>query len=113
MVAGNCIGPASAPAKPHLRQKKIQNFFRNGRNYDIYLKLFAFVNQANPYIDGSGMPTTRVINWKTPSWLFWLAAPFAPLFIAMGALLCVFLTMTLGHDQSDQRVRQRPAKRRR
>jgi hypothetical protein len=43
--------------------------------------------------------TADIQAWRqVPKWLYWLAAPLAPAFIALGAVLCVGLSLALGQE---------------
>lgn len=43
------------------------------------------------------MRSAPIIAWKTPPrWLYWVAAPFAPVFVALGALMCVVISVIIG-----------------
>jgi hypothetical protein len=48
------------------------------------------------------MQTAGVAGWKPmPKWLYWVAAPLAPAFIAIGAVLCIGLSLVLGQEPID------------
>jgi hypothetical protein len=60
------------------------------------------------------METAGTENWKPmPRWLYWIAAPVAPAFIAVGALLCIGLSLALGQDPIEPRDPRRWPTRRR
>jgi hypothetical protein len=54
------------------------------------------------------MRSVPITAWKTPPrWLYWVAAPFAPVFVALGAVLCVVISVIIGELPARGRNRNR------
>ncbi len=55
------------------------------------------------------MRSAPLVVWRTPPrWLYWVAAPLAPVAVAVGALLCLVISVVLTEvpDRDKPRVRR-------